>query len=309
MALPKLELPPKVLLHVALLSGRSAKVHAAQDASVYQVKLDAGQQLEVTLRSLSRQDGTLLDERSTILDAELEAGETLQATVGTMRMELETQAIGLLTLLDSDLESAALQAKASAVEVQNHEELKHLFQLIMSTVLATPACAASCADLIQGLLTGFPDFQEDQVIRSRNVLLKVLQDDLEKIPIHGGLQGQKFRTGWVQLFSELVLRNLIPCHVINQALQRLTEPPDQKLPEESLLQVACELLEICGVYLEEQSDLWNRTLSHLARVSRAEENSCFVYADATRHRIQEILRRRIMRWNKASLDWWTVGSW
>lgn len=53
-----------VLLHVALLSGRTAGVHVAPDSSVYELKLDAGQALNMSVATLSRQDGTLLAERS-----------------------------------------------------------------------------------------------------------------------------------------------------------------------------------------------------------------------------------------------------
>ena len=107
------------------LSGRTETIHAEAGTYVRQLKLDAGQLLHVSIATLSRRDGTLLEEMLTIEEAQLQPGEVLQATAANVRVEMEGEALRLLKLLDTD-EPATINDcvyQVADLEVEGPEEL------------------------------------------------------------------------------------------------------------------------------------------------------------------------------------------
>ena len=80
------------------MSGRTETIHAEAGTYVRQLKLDAGQLLHVSVATLSRPDGTLLEDMLTIEEAQLQPGELLHATAANVRVEMEGEALRLLKL-------------------------------------------------------------------------------------------------------------------------------------------------------------------------------------------------------------------
>lgn len=178
--------------------------------------------------------------RWTVQEAQLQEGETLQATAGHVRIEIQRQGMILLRLLkdqpevdprDSNAKKMATieMAKtiAAEVDVQNLEELKHLYHLLLRATLATPCLAVGCAEMMHGLTVRYPEFPpvdgHEVPMRAIPGLASVMQGEFKNLPVDGGLASRNFRTAWVRVFAELVLRGLIPVKTSNQILAQLTE--------------------------------------------------------------------------------------
>ena len=298
-----------VLLHVALLSGRTAKVTAKLDASVHEVKLDVGQQLDVSVATMISADGQVLEDRWTIEDAKLQSGDTLQATTAQIRSELERQAIGLLSQLDNGTGTRDIVHQVVHINVENCIELEHLFHLILSTSLATPHFARPCAAMIFGLVQRYPELPDAQtqnnVTKTKAIrpLLKLLQNDFDKLPLGPGQYQSNFRSGWMQIFGHLNILGLIRSKITNTVLHELIgerererdEMGPKTLPKEPQLQCACQLFELVGSFLDQ--DVYRLALTRLAQLSRSEMNSISVYSAETRHRIQDLIRLRVQRYS------------
>jgi len=291
---------------VALLSGRTAKVTAKLDTSVHEVKLDVGQQLDVSVATLITADGQLLEDRWTVEDAKLQNGDTLQATTAQIRSELERQAIGLLSQLDNGTGTRDIVHQVVHINVENSIELEHLFHLILSTSLANPHFARPCAAMIFGLVQRYPELPDEtqnSVTKTKALrpLLMRLQSDYDKLPLGPGQYQSNFRSGWMQIFGHLKILGLIHSKVTNTVLHDLIwlrgedEMGLTTLPKEAQLQCACQLFELVGSFLDQ--DVYRLALTRLAQLSRSEMNSISVYSAETRHRIQELIRLRVQRYS------------
>ena len=297
----------EVLLHVALLSGRTAKVTAKLDTSVHEVKLDVGQQLDVSVATLIAADGQLLEDRWTVEDAKLQNGDTLQATTAQIRSELERQAIGLLSQLDNGTGTRDIVHQVVHINVENSVELEHLFHLILSTSLATPHFARPCAAMIFGLVQRYPELPDEtqnSITKTKALrpLLMRLQNDFDKLPLGPGQYQSNFRSGWMQIFGHLNILGLIHSKVTNTVLHELIwlrarerDEMGPTLPKETQLQCACQLFELVGSFLDQ--DVYRLALTRLAQLSRSEMNSISVYSAETRHRIQDLIRLRVQRYS------------
>ena len=185
------------------LSGRTETIHAEAGTYVRQLKLDAGQLLHVSIATLSRRDGTLLEEMLTIEEAQLQPGEVLQATAANVRVEMEGEALRLLKLLDTD-EPATINDcvyQVADLEVEGPEELEHLFQLILTKALSAPQTAAACTDMMCGLRERYAEiFQEEgcRPVKSTRLLLNVVQFNYEKLfdDPKGSIAQQKRKLRW-----------------------------------------------------------------------------------------------------------------
>ena len=223
---------------MALLSGRMEVIHVDVDTSVRQLKLEAGQALQVSIASLSRSDGSQLEELLTIREAQLVDSEVLQATMAKVRVEMEGKALRLLEQLDSPeparIEDAVYQV--GYLEVEGPEELSHLFQLILSKALSTPPAAAACTDMMCGLRERYPSFdgdEEEQALRisSTRLLLNLVQHNYEKLfsddPNDQGRQKRKLDLGRFRSilarFRSILERFTLILRCFS-ALRRLSEP-------------------------------------------------------------------------------------
>lgn len=305
-----------VWLEVALLSGRTETIHAEAGTYVRQLKLDAGQLLHVSIATLSRTDGTLLEEMLTIEEAQLQPGEVLQATAANVRVEMEGEALRLLKLLDTD-EPATINDcvyQVADLEVEGPEELEHLFQLILTKALSTPQAAAACTDMMCGLRERYAGaFEEEgqRPVKSTRLLLNVVQFNYEKLfdPDSIAQQKRNWWSGWMQVFGHLLMRRLIAARVVGQVVHEMIgikEETPEKLPEEGMMQCTCELFELCGEFLDQtHHNLMENMFGRLTRLaaekhSPGAENSldsCAVYSPEIRRRVESLVHLRDAGWN------------
>ena len=167
---------------MALLSGRMEVLEVHPEMSVRQLRLDAGERLQVSIATLSRRDGSQLEDMLTMEEAQLINGEVLQATVAKVRLQMVRWALQLLELLET--EHMQVVEEMIQLEVEGPEELAQLFELILSKALNAPMCAEACTEMLCGLRERYPCFdgeEEEVKVSSTRILLNIVQYNYEKL--------------------------------------------------------------------------------------------------------------------------------
>jgi len=221
---------------------------------------------------------------------------------------------------------ASVIEKMSSMEVRTAAQMEVVIELIFKKALAEPHYCETYADIVFGLKSAFPEFQNpggSKPMTFKSSVLNICQHEFEELLAapepsederakldpeeldHERQERKKRMRANMRFIGHLFLRQLLSAKVIGSVLCELTlvEQPDI-LPEEHAIECACELLNAIGFTLE-SLPAGRAALSavcgrmHALRYAKTESGKQ-AYSKRVQFTIQDILDARAADWTRKS---------
>jgi len=211
-------------------------------------------------------------------------------------------------------------------KVETIEELQVVIGLIFKKALSEPHYCETYADLVLALKPVMPEFPSEEggkKITFKATLLNVVQEEFESLPKviapteeEAKDMDREERDFWIsqrkgrvlanmKFIGHLFLRQLLSAKIVGFVLQELTLCKEaDKMPEEHVLECACELISAVGYTLEEMpmgkvalEQICGRLLDLKGKKTADKKASSF-YSKRLQFTMQDILDLRQAGWAK-----------